>query len=165
MAHLIQVQSQKLTPSQLLFHRQILRSIPLGRQDQEFRLGGFRPISPVKLLSNILGGGPLKYRENLSTTKEVQLMPPQVHSMSSGGMLKKADEQKSNSIVTVGASDNTSSRETLTGLEDTLAAYLSALRSRSGNVIGKVLSGRSAADELSVNRLYNTLRLFSLLII
>ena len=42
-------------------------------------------------------------------------------------------------------------------LEDTFAAYIVALRSRSGNVVGRVLRSRTSADELDVNELYNTL--------
>lgn len=42
-------------------------------------------------------------------------------------------------------------------LEDTLTAYILALRSRSGNVVGKVLQARTSADELTVNELYNAL--------
>lgn len=43
-------------------------------------------------------------------------------------------------------------------LEDTFTAYVVALRSRSGNVVGKVLRSRATADELIVNELYNILR-------
>lgn len=43
-------------------------------------------------------------------------------------------------------------------LEDTFTAYIVALRSRSGNVVGKILRSRATADELVVNELYNTLR-------
>ena len=42
-------------------------------------------------------------------------------------------------------------------LEDTFASYIIALRSRSGNVVGKILQARASADELAVNELYNTL--------
>ena len=43
-------------------------------------------------------------------------------------------------------------------LEDTFTAYVVALRSRSGNVVGKVLRNRATAEELLVNELYNILR-------
>lgn len=43
-------------------------------------------------------------------------------------------------------------------LEDTFTAYVVALRSRSGNVVGKILRSRATADELVVNELYNILR-------
>ena len=43
-------------------------------------------------------------------------------------------------------------------LEDTFTAYVVALRSRSGNVVGRVLRSRATAGELIVNELYNILR-------
>ena len=42
-------------------------------------------------------------------------------------------------------------------LEDTFHAYITALRSRSGNVVGKLLQTRAQTDELAVNELYNAL--------
>ena len=48
----------------------------------------------------------------------------------------------------------------LARLEDTLTGYIVALRSRSGNVVGRVLRSRATADELLVNELYNILRQF-----
>lgn len=48
-------------------------------------------------------------------------------------------------------------RDSLALLEDTFATYIVALRSRSGNIIGRVLRGRAAADELKVNELCNAL--------
>lgn len=42
-------------------------------------------------------------------------------------------------------------------LESTLSAYLLALGARKGNIVGKVVQGRSRANELSVNELYNSL--------
>jgi len=40
-------------------------------------------------------------------------------------------------------------------LEETFTGYVAALQSRKGNVIGKMLRNRAAADELSVNAIYN----------
>jgi hypothetical protein len=44
----------------------------------------------------------------------------------------------------------------LVRLEETFTAYVGALQSRKGNVVGKVLRNRSTADELAVSELYNT---------
>ena len=49
------------------------------------------------------------------------------------------------------------SKSPLALLEETLVAYIVALRSRSGNVVGKILQARASADEVSVNELYNIL--------
>ncbi|KAI4159746.1 MAG: hypothetical protein L6R39_000303, partial [Caloplaca ligustica] len=43
------------------------------------------------------------------------------------------------------------------GLELTFKAYMIALRSRSGNVVGRILRNRATADELEINELYNIL--------
>lgn len=48
-------------------------------------------------------------------------------------------------------------KSSLVLLEDTFSAYISALRSRSGNVVGKLLQTRKQTDELIVNELYNGL--------
>lgn len=42
-------------------------------------------------------------------------------------------------------------------LEETLTAYFLALQARKGNIVGRVVSGRTRANELSVNELYNSL--------
>ncbi len=42
-------------------------------------------------------------------------------------------------------------------LEETFATYMLALRSRRGNVVGKILRSRAFAGELAVNELYNVL--------
>jgi hypothetical protein len=44
----------------------------------------------------------------------------------------------------------------LVRLEETFTGYIAALQSRKGNIIGKVLRSRGAADELAINALYNT---------
>ena len=41
-------------------------------------------------------------------------------------------------------------------LEETFTGYVAALQSRKGNIIGRVLRNREAADELAVSALYNT---------
>lgn len=43
----------------------------------------------------------------------------------------------------------------LVRLEETFTGYIAALHSRKGNLVGKVLRGRGAVDELAVNALYN----------
>ena len=52
----------------------------------------------------------------------------------------------------------------LSHLEATLNTYIVALHSRNGNIVGKVLRGRSGADELRINELYNTLSLLRILL-
>ena len=44
----------------------------------------------------------------------------------------------------------------LVRLEETFTGYVAALQSRKGNVVGKIIRNRAAADELSINAIYNT---------
>lgn len=68
-----------------------------------------------------------------------------------------ADSHLSNKVTLVETAAE-AYRSPLALLEDTFTAYIVALRSRSGNVVGKVLRSRATADELIVNELYNILR-------
>ncbi len=164
MATLIRNQGQKLTVSRVSFHRDVLQSLPLHKQVYESRIRGFRPISPVKLLSNFLSAGlgnasssapkpqgdtPVLY----GATPKLRPLSTRVRSDD----LQPPEENPSSSKATVIEANCTKISNAFTLLEDTFAAYVSALRSRSGNVIGKVLRGRIGADELVVNELYNIL--------
>jgi hypothetical protein len=44
----------------------------------------------------------------------------------------------------------------LVRLEETFTGYIAALQARKGNIIGKLLRSRGAADELAINAIYNT---------
>jgi hypothetical protein len=44
----------------------------------------------------------------------------------------------------------------LVRLEETFTGYIAALQARKGNIVGKVLRSRGAADELAINAIYNT---------
>lgn len=74
--------------------------------------------------------------------------------------LQPVDENSSDNKVTLVEANGAKMKDTFGHLEDTFAAYVVALRSRSGNVVGKVLRGRAGADELVVNELYNILGSF-----
>lgn len=67
-------------------------------------------------------------------------------------------DNPSNKRVTLVEAAAQTYKSPLALLEDTFTAYVFALRSRSGNVVGKVLRSRATADELLVNELYNILR-------
>ncbi|KAL9103913.1 MAG: hypothetical protein Q9163_001106 [Psora crenata] len=141
----------------------ILRAVPLHDQPKESRHRGFRPRSPVKLLSNILGASasqpatPLKPRPHVSTIGSLPVLPV---SAGSGDFVPLGRDEKNvstGSKVTLVDSNDVTLKNPLTLLEDTFAAYIVALRSRSGNVVGKVLQARASTNELIVNELYNTL--------
>ena len=84
-------------------------------------------------------------------------MPPPVprKSMTDINATLNGDDIKSRMAPIESTSE--SSKEPLLMLEDTLAAYIVALRSRSGDVVGKVLRSRATANELVINELYNNL--------
>ncbi len=44
----------------------------------------------------------------------------------------------------------------LVRLEETFTGYVAALQARKGNIVGRVLRSRAAADELAINSIYNT---------
>lgn len=73
--------------------------------------------------------------------------------------LQPADENTSDKNAHLADTNGAKVKDTFGLLEDTFNAYVVALRSRSGNVVGKVLRGRAGADELVVNELYNILGL------
>lgn len=163
MQHLLrslhQSQSQGLAAALIALHRDILRAMPIQGRDDPGRGRGFRPISPVKMLSNLLSSGqavsPSKPREHSSPMKDIPRMLPPLPSRPQS-MYNKEDvflDSPTPSIQT----KNTETRNSLTLLEDTFTTYAVALRSRTGNIVGRALRGRAAADELSVNELYNAL--------
>lgn len=159
-------QGQRMSTSRVPYHRDVLQSLTLNKQIHESRIRGFRPISPVKLISNFLNAGmgiPSHSPQKLyGETPVLSGLAPKLRPLS---MRFKSDESQSsrenlsNSKVTVIEANGEKVNTTLTLLEDTFSAYISALRSRSGNVMGKVLRGRVGADELVVNELYNILGL------
>ena len=67
-------------------------------------------------------------------------------------------DNHSNNKVTLVETAAETHKSPLALLEDTFTAFLVALRSRSGNVVGRVLRSRATAEELVVNELYNILR-------
>ncbi|KAJ5656380.1 hypothetical protein N7507_008330 [Penicillium longicatenatum] len=132
---------------------------------------GFRPPSPTKLISNLLGGS----RENVPTIKqpnsatllgEFPKMPPPRGNLSRSNTLpstfpgkdkEKEKGETSNKISVVGTPAARGPDGQLGSLEQTFAAYVLSLQSRSGNILGRMLRAREAADRSPVNELYNIL--------
>lgn len=86
--------------------------------------------------------------------RNIPLIPPPTPAKTSPGTA----ENHLNSKVTLVETAAETYKSPLALLEDTFTAYVVALRSRSGNVVGRVLRSRATADELLVNELYNILR-------
>ncbi|KIW01872.1 uncharacterized protein PV09_06721 [Verruconis gallopava] len=114
--------------------------------------------SPVKLLSSIFGGSinrePGSLRKHNSTKSESglgvvpQFRPPQPTRRTSRDLPSKPSTPTE--VVSAAA-------DALAKLEQTLSSYILALQARKGNIVGRVLRMRGAADELTVNELYNAL--------
>ena len=159
-----QPQDNKTAQAHISFHQRIIESLPIRRGSDESEPRNFRPVSPVKLISNFLGGNSgrepgnsSKQRTGHPSTKDVPVMLPSNRLPSRPRSYQKTTEESAHSKVTLVGADGADPKNTLSHLEETFSAYVIALRSRSGNVVGKVLRGRVNADELLVNELYNTL--------
>ena len=156
--------NQLSATSHIVLHRSVLNATPIRIPDDGLRTRTLRPLSPVKMISSLLGGpstnqpsSSLKTAGNMSNLKDGPLIRPPVFHRPVPEMAYKVDEKHSSSKVTVVANGVQDIKDPFNLLEDSFAAYLVALRSRSGNVVAKVLRGRAAADELIVNELYNIL--------
>ncbi|KAI2789796.1 hypothetical protein POX_d05294 [Penicillium oxalicum] len=168
----------KLMESLIHSNFDILRYIASGLTTQVKSSRTFRPPSPTKLISNFLGGS----RESVPTIKqpssatllgEFPKMPPQRINISRSNTLpstfpgkdKEKEKQQPDQerdkdpskISMVGASGAKGSDGQLGSLEQTFAAYVLSLQSRSGNILGRMLRNREHADRALVNELYNIL--------
>ena len=159
--HLLSLPSYHLILARISFNAQILRSLPLERPT-ECQHRSSRPRSPVKLLSSMIGGvanyanTPNRLLFRAPTTGDAPYLPA-----ANGADAQCYDGEKTNTSLSKqphpGSNHRDAVRTSLQYLEDTFAAYIIALRSRSGNVMGKCLQARASTDELQVNELYNAI--------
>lgn len=165
MESLVRLQNQPhnalLIQSQVSYNITILAAIPFRKPQEDTGPRKFRPLSPVKMISNLLNvsqasqpSTPSKHRHDVPPMRNIPSIPPPTPAKVS---LDPADSHLISKITLVETAAETY-KSPLALLEDTFTTYVVALRSRSGNVVGKVLRSRAAADELHVNELYNTLR-------
>ena len=115
------------------------------------------------MISNLLNAGqasqpnsPSKHRHDIPPIRNIPaILPPTPSPFNASPDL--ADNLTNNKVTLIETATETY-KSPLALLEDTFTGYLVALRSRSGNVVGKVLRNRATAEELCVNELYNILR-------
>ena len=127
----------------------------------EFRGSRYRPISPVKALSNFLGGMRDQSSHNKLPTAERPMSKQSSYSMKDmkpGLSLGFSNTFERPKPMPVAQTTDDVLEGAFVQLEKTLDTYVVALRSRCGNVVGKVIRNRVNADELMVNELYNVLR-------
>ena len=165
MGNLVHLQNQPrnslLIQSQISYNSTILAALPFRKPQEETRSRIFRPISPVKMISNLLNPGQASLPNTPS--KHIHDVPPMrsIPALLPTALVKASHDLADNPIhnkVTLIETPAETYESPLALLEDTFTAYVVALRSRSGNVVGKVLRSRATAEELLVNELYNILR-------
>ena len=155
-----QPQTAESAQAHISFDQKVVETLPLRTMNEDHQIRRFRPISPVKALSSFLSGSgkdlstPTKPRSGGPLDAPVML-PPERKPSRSNSHRRASDEV--NSKVTLVGTGITDTKDSLAHLEATFNSYIVSLRSRSGNVVGKVLRSRAGADELLVNELYNTL--------
>ncbi|KEQ70167.1 hypothetical protein M436DRAFT_54391 [Aureobasidium namibiae CBS 147.97] len=117
-----------------------------------------RPKSPVKMISNFLSQS-THGRQTPSSRKL-----PQPNAFSDAPLLLPSSRDGSRPSsrdqplqLSATPERNNPVPSPSKRLEDALNTYLLALLARKGNIVGKVVQGRSRANELSVNELYNSL--------
>ena len=149
------------------FNRTVAEGIPLQTITEESQSRRFRPVSPVKAISNFLSGSmkdsnpPSKEGTNgLNFNTTSMLFPPNTLPATTRKHQRPTEELENNKVTLIGSNPVTS-KDSINHLERSFAAYIVALRSKSGNIVGRVLRSRANADELDINELYNTLGLLS----
>ncbi|KAL8667137.1 MAG: hypothetical protein Q9168_007338, partial [Polycauliona sp. 1 TL-2023] len=146
--------------SEVSYNQDVLRALSIETPGGESTVRPFRPLSPIKLVSHLFGGSasqassPTKPRDQALKMREIPPIPPP---KSAGHASENQMRPPPADQLTMIGGNGEDAPDPLAGLEHTLNAYIVALRSRSGNIVGKILRNRAAADELLVNELYNVL--------
>ena len=147
----------------LSVNHEILKDLPLAYQREGDKSSqSLRPVSPVKMLSNFLGSvslgnpsTPLRNRHNSTVSKDLPSLPPPLASNLRPDPDKISNERPKSSGLASSGPEGRDYRNPLALLEESLNTYIVALRSRSGNIVGRVLRSRATLDETTVNELYN----------
>ncbi|KAL4890205.1 hypothetical protein BDV59DRAFT_98166 [Aspergillus ambiguus] len=164
-------QNRTMTESIVNSNFEILRYLAGYVYAQVKTQRGFRPPSPSKLLSSLLGGGHSRESSSSSTKPptsatllgEFPKMPPPRANISRSNTLpssfpgKEKKDDGPPKISVVGSTASKGQESPFSVLEQTFAAYVLALQSRSGNIVGRSLRARDNVDRSSVNELYNIL--------
>ncbi|KAJ9300694.1 hypothetical protein DTO271G3_1858 [Paecilomyces variotii] len=160
-SHLYHPQHPVMTEPVVYSNFEILRYIAGHLLSQAKVPRGLRPPSPSKMLSSLWGGGqsketiaPLKSPvpllgdvPKMSPTKSTFNRPDTPSSLTSA-------QEKATHRISVVESD---ADRHVKSLEQTFSAYILSLRSRSGNIVGRILRARDNVDRTAVNELYNIL--------
>ncbi|THX87480.1 hypothetical protein D6D05_02099 [Aureobasidium pullulans] len=157
-----------ITSSFVLRNQQVLDDLHLEFEKKEAEVSvapeptssqeHHRPKSPVKMISNFLSQS--THGRQTPTPRKL----PQPNAFSDAPLLLPGSRDGSRPSsrdqplqLSVTPERNNIVQSPTKRLEDALNTYLLALLARKGNIVGKVVQGRSRANELSVNELYNSL--------
>ncbi|CAD0056420.1 unnamed protein product [Aureobasidium pullulans] len=157
-----------ITSSFVLRNQQVLDDLHLEFEKKEAEVSvapeptssqeHHRPKSPVKMISNFLSQS--THGRQTPTPRKL----PQPNAFSDAPLLLPGSRDGSRPSsrdqplqLSVTPERNNVVQSPTKRLEDALNTYLLALLARKGNIVGKVVQGRSRANELSVNELYNSL--------
>lgn len=117
----------------------------------------FRPPSPTKFLSSILGGGQPKDGKAFPATPVLGNVPSMPPPGSQNEAFSSMSPGKTSSPTVPGINITDDNMGQLKQAEQVLNAYVLAIQSRRGNIVGRVLRSRDRADPAVVNELYNVL--------
>ena len=140
--------------------QKVLEALRPHLQQEDSQKGRFRPASPVKALSSLLSGSSKDATSSKPPRALADLskpLPPLNPHLERQESLHASEENTNKAKVTIVQSTADFENGSLDGLETTLNAYIIALHSRAGNIVGRALRNRHGADDLKVNELYNTL--------
>ncbi|KAH8705105.1 putative Rho guanyl nucleotide exchange factor [Talaromyces proteolyticus] len=154
-------QNPSLSETLVYANLDILRQIGSHIISQTRASRGFRPPSPTKLISNLWGGSQQKDPPMLSKAFNPTLALGDIPKMAPKSSVRPTtspstfDEPPPK--ISIVAPTNAKENDRLQLLEQTFSSYILALRSRSGNIVGRSLRARASADRTLVNELYNVL--------
>ncbi|KAK1777132.1 hypothetical protein QBC45DRAFT_331437 [Copromyces sp. CBS 386.78] len=165
------VANQRLAPALVNYYTKILRGLHMGSKDIEKCHKRSQSASPVKLLSNFLGGstpsvtltestpsGSLRGHQRNPNGSAPALLPSQMaRTNSRNDLMLLAASIKEQHSIKLGTTEDMRPENPLFRLEQTFTGFIANLQARKGYYHGRTLLTRSMADELLVNDLYNRL--------
>jgi len=167
LSHQFGVTNMKLVPALVSYYTKILRALTITAKVEKTNRS-FLTSSPVKMLSNLLGGNSSTASFNASSYDSISLngskqqripvanvFPGQLPRGSQKDLTMISGSLRDRDGVRIG--DEERPENPLVRLEQTFTGYVANLQARKGYFIGRTLLNRSMADELSVNDLYNRL--------
>ena len=130
------------------------------------RTKSLRQHSPVKAIASLFGGSSKNSQDQQPPANSTHVLSRSTSRPQLG--LKSRSESKidfkpeppaqSTSIATIVVNEAaTETNTSFTSLDTALETFVLGLRARKGNIIGRVITNRASADEVTVNQLYNAI--------